>query len=82
MGGRSSRAQSKDLQLVDRPEDVVCSEVEGTHSCVLELKVAPEDVGKVIGKNGKTVSALRTLLTTLAAKEAPETARAALRNRI
>ena len=38
--------------LVDQPEKVVCREVVGQHSCVLELEVAREDVGKVIGRKG------------------------------
>ena len=39
--------------LVDDPDQVTVEEIEGNHSSVLELKVAKEDMGKVIGKNGK-----------------------------
>jgi predicted RNA-binding protein YlqC (UPF0109 family) len=55
--------------LVDRPEDVVCTEVEGAHSCVLELKVAPEDVGKVIGKKGAHADAIRRLIHAIGGKK-------------
>lgn len=48
--------------LVDRPEDVAVMEVEGEQVTVLELKVAQEDLGKVIGKQGRTARAIRTLL--------------------
>jgi len=55
--------------LVDRPEDVECTEVEGTHSCVLELKVAAEDVGKVIGKKGVHADAIRRLIHAIGGKK-------------
>lgn len=48
--------------LVDNPEQVQVSEVEGEQTCVLELKVAKEDLGKVIGRQGRTARAMRTLL--------------------
>ena len=48
--------------LVDQPDRVVVKEVEGEQTTVLELRVAPEDLGKVIGKQGKTARAMRTLL--------------------
>jgi hypothetical protein len=48
--------------LVDRPEEVAVQEVEGEQVTVLELKVAQEDLGKVIGKQGRTARAIRTLL--------------------
>lgn len=48
--------------LVDRPEQVEVSEVDGDEGTTLELRVAPEDLGKVIGKRGRTARALRTLL--------------------
>lgn len=54
--------------LVDRPEDVVCAEVEGAHSCVLELTVAAEDVGKVIGKKGVHADAIRRLIHAIGGK--------------
>jgi len=48
--------------LVDKPEEVVVTEVEGEMTSVLELKVAKEDLGKVIGKQGRTARAMRTIL--------------------
>ena len=55
--------------LVDRPEDVElrASEVDGGK--LYELKVAPEDVGKVIGRDGRTVNAIRTLLAAAAQRQ-------------
>lgn len=48
--------------LVDEPEHVSVSEVEGEQTTVLELKVAPGDIGKVIGKQGRTARSIRTIL--------------------
>ena len=48
--------------LVDKPEDVQVVEVEGEQGAVLELRVAKEDLGKVIGKQGRTARAIRTIL--------------------
>jgi len=48
--------------LVDQPNDVDVREVEGPEGLVVELRVAPGDVGKVIGRQGRTVKAMRTLL--------------------
>ncbi len=48
--------------LVDQPDKVSVHEVEGEQTTVLELRVAPEDLGKVIGKQGKTARAVRTIL--------------------
>lgn len=48
--------------LVDHPEQVQVSEVEGEQTSVIELKVAKEDLGKVIGKQGRTARAMRTIL--------------------
>ena len=48
--------------LVDQPDRVQVKEVEGEQTTVLELRVAQEDLGKVIGKQGKTARAMRTLL--------------------
>ncbi len=48
--------------LVDLPEEVVVSEVQGEQVTVLELRVAPTDLGKVIGKQGRTARSIRTLL--------------------
>lgn len=48
--------------LVDRPDEVSVTEIEGEQTTVLELRVAREDLGKVIGKQGRTARAIRTLL--------------------
>ena len=48
--------------LVDKPEAVEVTEVDGEQTTVIELKVAKEDLGKVIGKEGRTARALRTIL--------------------
>lgn len=49
--------------IVDKPEKVEVKDIEGENSTVIELKVAKEDIGKVIGKGGKTITALRTILS-------------------
>ena len=54
--------------LVDNPDQVSVSEVEGNQTSVLELKVAKEDLGKVIGKQGRTARAMRTILSAASAK--------------
>ncbi len=54
--------------LVDKPEDVSVREVEGEKTSVIELKVASEDLGKVIGKHGKTARAMRTIISAAATK--------------
>ena len=48
--------------LVDNPDQVHVSEIEGEQTSVIELKVAKEDLGKVIGKQGRTARAMRTIL--------------------
>ena len=48
--------------LVDYPEEVAVTEIEGESATVLELRVAPQDLGKVIGKQGRTARAIRALL--------------------
>jgi uncharacterized protein len=55
--------------LVDRPEEVQIKEVVGEHAHVLELRVAKEDLGKVIGKGGAHASAIRTLMAATSGKE-------------
>jgi uncharacterized protein len=55
--------------LVDNPEDVNVNVVEGDRNLVLELKVAPEDMGKIIGKQGRIAKAIRTVVKAAAAKE-------------
>jgi hypothetical protein len=54
--------------LVDHPEQVEVEEVEEPDALVYELKVAEEDLGKVIGKQGRTAKALRTILSAASAK--------------
>ncbi|AAK79722.1 MULTISPECIES: KH domain-containing protein [Clostridium] len=55
--------------LVDCPDEVQVSEVTGEQSIILELKVAPEDMGKVIGKQGRIAKAIRTVIKAAAVKE-------------
>lgn len=55
--------------IVDNPDEVVVSEVEGSHSTVLELKVARDDVGKVIGKKGVHADAIRRLVHAIGGKK-------------
>ena len=54
--------------LVDYPEQVEVTEVVGNQTSVLELKVAKEDLGKIIGKQGRTARAMRTILSAASAK--------------
>ena len=54
--------------LVDHPDQVKINEVGGTHSVILELAVEKSDIGKIIGKRGKTINAIRTLLVSVAAR--------------
>ena len=54
--------------LVDAPEMVKVSEIEGEQTSVLELRVAKEDLGKVIGKQGRTARAMRTILSAASTK--------------
>lgn len=67
-------AQMKDLieyiakSLVDRPESVVVKETEGEKTTIIELRVAQEDLGKVIGKQGRTARAMRTILNAAGTK--------------
>lgn len=55
--------------LVDKPDQVSVQAVEGDRSTVLELRVAPEDMGKVIGKQGRIAKAIRTIVKAAASKE-------------
>lgn len=55
--------------LVDNPEAVRVNEVSGEQSTILELKVAPEDMGKVIGKQGRIAKAIRTVVKAAAIKD-------------
>lgn len=54
--------------LVDKPDEVVVTETEYEKEIVLSLKVAPDDMGKVIGKQGKTAKAIRTVVRASASK--------------
>lgn len=55
--------------LVDNPEQVTVSEIKGDRSIILELRVAPEDMGKVIGKQGRIAKAIRTVVKAAAIHE-------------
>lgn len=67
--------QLRDLTLrmaqavVNNPDDVTVEEIEGSSMIVLELKVNDEDMGRIIGKEGRVANAMRTLLRTSAAKD-------------
>lgn len=54
--------------LVDFPEQVNVAEIEGEQTTVIELKVAKEDLGKIIGKEGRTARSLRTILSAVSTK--------------
>jgi hypothetical protein len=54
--------------LVDSPDEVSVSEVEGEQTSVIELRVAKEDLGKIIGKHGRTAQSIRTILSAASAK--------------
>ncbi|MFH2061134.1 MAG: KH domain-containing protein [Pseudomonadota bacterium] len=54
--------------LVDEPDQVIVSEVVGDQTSVLELKVAKDDLGKVIGKQGRSARAMRTILSAASTK--------------
>ena len=54
--------------LVDNPDDVAVTEIVGEQSSVIELRVAREDLGKVIGKQGRTARAMRTILSAASTK--------------
>jgi predicted RNA-binding protein YlqC (UPF0109 family) len=55
--------------LVDNPDRIEINEIEGEKSIIIELKVADEDMGKVIGKKGRIAKAIRTVVKASAAKE-------------
>lgn len=54
--------------LVDKPEEVLVREIGGEQTSVIELRVAKEDLGKVIGKQGRTARAMRTILSAASTK--------------
>ena len=56
-------------KLVDHPDDVKVSQIDSEKTIIMELQVKEGDLGKVIGKKGRTAKALRTLLTAAAAKQ-------------
>jgi predicted RNA-binding protein YlqC (UPF0109 family) len=72
--GNADSSSLKDLifliaqMLVDNPEQVHVNEIRGDQTSVLELRVAKEDLGKVIGKDGRTARAMRTILTAASTK--------------
>lgn len=55
--------------LVDHPEDVSINEIAGEHTHIFELRVNKEDLGKVIGKQGRTAKAIRTILSAASVKD-------------
>ncbi len=55
-------------KLVDNPEEVEVNYIQGKSTAIIELRVDPSDVGKVIGKSGRTANALRTLLSAVASR--------------
>ncbi len=54
--------------LVDRPDKVQINEIGGTQTLIIELSVEKSDIGKIIGKKGKTINAIRTLLMSVASR--------------
>lgn len=54
--------------LVDHPDQVSINEVGGTNTLIIELRVEKSDIGKIIGKKGKTINAIRTLLMSVASR--------------
>ncbi len=56
------------VELVDNPDQVEVTEIAGDHNSVIELRVAKDDIGKVIGKEGRTAQSMRTLLTAVSTK--------------
>ncbi len=63
------------IELVDNPNEVDIKEVETDNQIILELKVAKDDFGKVIGKSGRNISAIRTVLFAVNAKKGGKKAR-------
>ncbi|NSW85384.1 MAG: KH domain-containing protein [Syntrophobacteraceae bacterium] len=55
--------------LADHPEEVVLKESEEDDTVILELKIATDDLGKIIGKNGNTINAIRTVVQTAASSQ-------------
>jgi predicted RNA-binding protein YlqC (UPF0109 family) len=55
-------------ELVDQPEEVSVTEIEGGRTVVFELRVAKSDIGKIIGKRGQNINAIRTILNAVSGK--------------
>ncbi|MCL2777836.1 MAG: KH domain-containing protein [Polyangiaceae bacterium] len=56
------------IELVDHPDQVIVTEIAGEHNSLIELRVAKDDVGKVIGKEGRTAQSMRTILAAVSMK--------------
>ena len=56
------------MELVEHPDQVVVTEIASEHNSLIELRVAKDDVGKVIGKEGRTAQSMRTILTAVSTK--------------
>ncbi|HEX3343011.1 MAG TPA: KH domain-containing protein [Polyangiaceae bacterium] len=56
------------MELVDQPDQVEVTEIPGDNNSVIELRVAKDDIGKVIGKEGRTAQSMRTILTAVSTK--------------
>jgi len=68
VGDMKSLVEQISQALVDKPEDVVVTQVDGERTTVFELRVDTSDLGKVIGKQGKTARAMRTILSAAGTK--------------
>jgi predicted RNA-binding protein YlqC (UPF0109 family) len=55
--------------IVEKPDEVQVRAIEGEHAVVIELRVDPDDIGKVIGKQGRTITAMRTILNAARAQK-------------
>lgn len=56
------------IELVDHPDQVVVTEIASEHNSLIELRVAKDDIGKVIGKEGRTAQSMRTILSAMSTK--------------
>lgn len=56
------------VELVDHPDQVEVTEIAGDHNSLIELRVAKDDIGKVIGKEGRTAQSMRTILAAVSTK--------------
>lgn len=55
--------------MANRPDEVLVSELSGRQTVILEARCNPDDMGRIIGRNGKTISAIRTIFSVLAARQ-------------